>query len=450
MSREAQLWQPTSPQFRLPGFPSKGSESRWAASGLRMLFWPSGRVCWEANAYLIWLRRQGRQTSTINTYASEISLFVRFLAKSHVLFLEVTDDILIDFADWLQKRGKSSGRHTNRVLLRAIDMLDWLQRLLVGKRLVAEIGQGAQVSVAITYVKKERFLRRSVRHPAMVATESRRVVRPASIDVVNALMSACDESAKSSFCVSRNRAIVVLLADSGIRREEIVWVQCADIERALKERGGLEIRTSKRKGNPKRVVPVPEETLRHLSSYLEVHRALQMRRLRRRNPTFKDEGWAFCTRTGSQMAPETVTQLFGDLRRLAGLSERATAHMLRHRYITLQVVHRLKQLRSSRSIGVEAISTILSRVSSLSGHAKLSSLWTYVDWAYDEMAAVSASPQQIKEAIGIVHEMIAKFEVDGDPEVLESLKKVEVVLQNTDVSMAAVQSVTAHSLRRAD
>ena len=135
-----------------------------------MLLWPSGRICWEANAYLIWMRRQGRQTSTINTYASEISLFVRFLAKANVLFLEVTDEILIDFADWLQKRGKSSGRHTNRVLLRAIDLLDWLQRLLVGKRLVAEIGQGAQVSVAITYVKKEGFLRRSVRHPAMTSS----------------------------------------------------------------------------------------------------------------------------------------------------------------------------------------------------------------------------------------------------------------------------------------
>ena len=413
-----------------------------------MLLWPSGRICWEANAYLIWMRRQGRQTSTINTYASEISLFVRFLAKANVLFLEVTDEILIDFADWLQKRGKSSGRHTNRVLLRAIDLLDWLQRLLVGKRLVAEIGQGAQVSVAITYVKKEGFLRRSVRHPAMLPNESRRVVRPASIDVVNALLAACDESAKSSFCVSRNRAVVVLLADSGIRREEIVWVRCADIEKALKEGSGLEIRTSKRKGNPKRVIPLPEETLRHLSSYLEVHRALRVRRLRRRNPSFKDEGWAFCTRTGGQMAPVTVTQLFGDLRHLAGLSERVTAHMLRHRYITLQVVQRLKLLRSSKLIGVEAMSTILSRISSLSGHAKLSSLWTYVDWAYDEIAAESASPQQIKEAIRIVHEMIAKFEAEGDPEVLESLKKVEVVLQNTDPSMAAVQSVTAHSLRR--
>ena len=72
-----------------------------------------------------------------------------------------------------------------------------------------------------------------------------------------------------------------------------------------------------------------------------------------------------------------------------------------------------------------------------------------MDWAYDEMAVESASPQQIKEALGIVHEMIAKFEGDGDPQVLESLKKVEAVLNNTDVSMAAVQSVTAHSLRSA-
>jgi len=415
-----------------------------------MLFWPSGRVCWEANAYLISLRRQGRQTSSVNTYASEISLFVRFLAKSKVPFLEVTDEVLIDFADWLQDRGKSSGRHTNRILLRALDMLGWMQRLLTGRKLVAEVGQAAQVCVTIRYVKKEGFLRKSVRHPAMVPSESRRVVRPASIDVLTRLMAACDECARSSFCVSRNRAILVLLADSGIRREEIVWVRCEDISKAIGDGGGLAIRTSKRKGNPKRVVPVPEETLRHISTYLEVHRALQIRRLKRRNKIFKDEGWAFCTRTGERLAPETVTQLFGDLRRLAGISERATAHMLRHRYITLQVVHRLKQLRISRTIGVEAMSTILSRVSSLSGHARLSSLWAYVDWAYDEMATESASPKQINEALEVVNEMITKLGRNGDPEVLASLKKVKAVLKSTDASMTAVQSITAHSLRKAN
>ncbi len=329
-------------------------------------------------------------------------------------------------------------------------MLGWMQRLLAGKRLVAEVGEAAQVCVSVRYVKREGFVRKSVRHPAMVPSESRRVVRPASIDVLTRLITACDESAKSSFCISRNRAIVVLLADSGIRREEIVWVRCEDISKAIGDGGGLAIRTSKRKGNPKRVVPVPDETLRHISTYLEVHRALQIRRLKRRNKLFKDESWAFCTRTGEQLAPETVTQLFGDLRGLAGISERATAHMLRHRYITLQVVHRLKQLRSSRAIGVEAMSTILSRVSSLSGHAKLSSLWTYVDWAYDEIAAEAASPQEIKDALGIVNEMITRCEGNADLNLLESLKKVKVVLENTDVSMVAVQSVTTHSLRKAN
>ena len=148
------------------------------------------------------------------------------------------------------------------------------------------------------------------------------------------------------------------------------------------------------------------------------------------------------------MAPATVTQLFSDLRALAGISERATAHMLRHLYITLQVVHRLKMLRSSRSIGVEALSTILSRVASLSGHARLSSLWTYVDWAYDEISIDSASPMQINEALESVQEVIAKFEISDDMEVLTLLKKVEAVLQNTDSSMSAVQSVIAHSCRR--
>ena len=448
MKQERQLWLATSPDFILPGGAGKGGASRWAAPGLRMLFWPSGQVCWEANAYLIWMRKQGRQISSIKTYASEISLILRFLEKVNVRLLDVNDEILIDFADWLQKRKKSSGRHINRILLRAIEMLNWLQRLIARRPLVAEAGRGAQISIAITTVNVQGALRSSIRHPAMMPPEPRRIVHPASLDVLKALMGACDKSAKTSFFISRNRAILLLLADCGIRREELVWVKCADILKALKEGKGIEIRTSKRSGNPKRVVPIPEETLRHLSCYLEVHRALRVRRLRRRDPTFTDEDWAFCTRTGGQMAPATVTQLFSDLRALAGISERATAHMLRHRYITLQVVHRLKMLRSSRSIGVEALSTILSRVASLSGHARLSSLWTYVDWAYDEISIDSASPMQINEALESVQEVIAKFEISDDMEVLTLLKKVEAVLQNTDSSMSAVQSVIAHSCRR--
>ena len=415
-----------------------------------MLFWPSGRVCWEANTYLIWLRKQGRQTPSVNTYASEISLFIRFLARAELTFLEVRDDTLIDFADWLQMRNRSSGRHINRILLRAIDMLQWLQRIVVRSNLVDEVGKGAQVGVTVSYVKKDGFLRRHFRHAAMLPSESRRVVRPTSMDVLNSLLAACENSAQSSFCVSRNRAIVVLLADSGIRREELVWVTCADVVNALQEGGRLQIRTSKKSGNPKRVVPLPEATLQHLTNHLEVHRALQIRRIKRNNPTFNDEGWAFCTRTGSQMAPATVTQLFGDLRTRAKISERATAHMLRHRYITLQIVHRLKQLRGSRSIGVEAMSTILSRVASLTGHARLSSLWTYVDWAYDEMAATAASPQQIDEAIRSVHEVINRCETDGDSRTLILLKKIEATLRSTDSSLIAVQSVTAHSFRHAN
>lgn len=217
-----QLWRTTSQDFQLPGFPSTGSKGRWAAPGLRILFWPSGRVSWEANAYLIWMRKQGLQVSSINTYASELSLYMRFLAEANILFSEITDDILIDFADWLQRRGRSSGRHINRVLLRAIDMSNWLQRLLVGKRLVAELGQGGQVTVTVSHVEKDGILRRSVRHPSMGPSEPRRIVRPASIDVLNALLAACEESAKTSFCISRNRATVVLLADSGMRREELV------------------------------------------------------------------------------------------------------------------------------------------------------------------------------------------------------------------------------------
>ncbi len=77
------------------------------------------------------------------------------------LIEDVCDDVLVSFSDWLVNRKKSSGNHINRILLRVISFLEWYQTLLVGRRLVGSLGQGAQVTISLRSLKSKQGVVRS-------------------------------------------------------------------------------------------------------------------------------------------------------------------------------------------------------------------------------------------------------------------------------------------------
>ncbi|MEX2043233.1 tyrosine-type recombinase/integrase [Pseudomonas aeruginosa] len=448
MTSAGRLWRTSSKEFYLPGYDRLRRSERWAAPEMRVIYWPDGCICWQLNIYFLHLRRSNSAISTINTYASELSLFVRFLFESEVVIEEVCDDALVSFSDWLIKRKKSSGNHINRILLRVISFLEWYQTLLVGKRLVGSLGQGAQVTISLRSLKsKQGVVRVRTQHHAMVPASVPRTVRPISSNTVSALLDSCEWTAKTNFRRSRDRCMLVLLADTGIRREELTWIRVSDIVGASADRK-LPVRTSKRKGNPYRLIPISDETFRMLLEYVDVTRSIQVRRLKRRKIGFKDQDWLFCTREGFKMAPSTVSQLFSDLRAEAGLTDRISAHMLRHRYITLQVMARLRSLSSRGSIGVEALTTVLSKVASLSGHSSLDSMWRYVDWAYEELEAeYKDSTNVAAEAMSVIETLMGEAKSSENRVLAESLLIVREALSQLRTKSYELPSVVAHSLR---
>lgn len=448
MTSVGRLWRTSSKEFYLPGYDKFRRSERWAAPEMRVMYWPDGCICWQLNVYFLHLRRSNSAISTINTYASELSLFVRFLFESKVVIEDVCDDVLVSFSDWLVNRKKSSGNHINRILLRVISFLEWYQTLLVGRRLVGSLGQGAQVTISLRSLKsKQGVVRVRTQHHAMVPASIPRTVRPISSNIVSALLDSCEWAAKTNFRRSRDRCMLVLLADTGIRREELTWIRVSDVVGASADRK-LPVRTSKRKGNPYRLIPISDETFRMLLEYIDVTRSIQVRRLNRRKIGFKDQGWLFCTREGFKMAPSTVSQLFCDLRAEAGLTERISAHMLRHRYITLQVMARLRSLSRRGSIGVEALTTVLSKIASLSGHSSLDSMWRYVDWAYEELEAeYKDSANVADEALSVIEALMGEAKSSENRALAESLLIVREAVSQLRTKNYELPSVVAHSLR---
>lgn len=442
-----QLWLPASEDFILPGYLGRPLKGRWSAPKLRALFWPSGKICWQVNLYLINLRRSGLEVSTINTYASELSLYVRFLWIKNIELAECDDDILIDFADSLVHQ-KKSGSHINRVLHRVLRYYTWYQQVFPVEYLIGASGSGCQISIT-----KQTMRTRTGRvagktsHISMVPPSVPRMVRPISLESVAKLVSACDDIGTTYFKRCRDRSIVTLLAEAGLRREELIWVQCDNVRDAAVNGGKIRVRTSKRRGNPEREIPLPFDTIAMLLEYINIARALRIKRLTSKLPGFIDGGWLFCTVSGKKMAAVTVSQIFSELRASAQTLGRATPHMLRHRYITLQVVARIRAMRK-QNIGLEALTTILSRVASLSGHSSLQSLWTYVDWAFDELdSSLARHDTCTATALELVKALLENSRKEGRADLISELERVEHVLSQ-DPDASASGTVLIHSSLR--
>lgn len=143
-----------------------------------------------------------------------------------------------------------------------------------------------------------------------------------------------------------------------------------------------------------------------------------------------------------------MSQLFCDLRAEAGLTERISAHMLRHRYITLQVMARLRSLSRRGSIGVEALTTVLSKIASLSGHSSLDSMWRYVDWAYEELEAeYKDSANVADEALSVIEALMGEAKSSENRALAESLLIVREAVSQLRTKSYELPSVVAHSLR---
>jgi site-specific recombinase XerD len=399
--------------------------------------------------YLIGLRKAGRQVATVNTYASELSHFIRFLHAYGITLIEVEDDSFYLFASYLVRQGARandaiSGSHINRLVSRALDFLSWLQHRLPVGRLVGVNGEHARVTVTRSVVRGS-WGKGGLHHGCMVPRSIRRVVRPLPDDSLDRLLGSCALTSKTSYVRARNRCMVVLLADSGIRREELVHVTTQSIREASVNGWRLTVRCSKRPGNPDRQVPIPEVTGTALLGFLTVQRAVLFQKLSKQGVS--DDGWAFCTRSGRQLSPASVTQVFLKLKDAAQIRHSATPHMLRHRWITMQLGATLRQLDGGTPWSIEMLSTVLSRLASRTGHRSIRSLWTYVDWTFEgfetsKSAGKRRTAEQALKEIAAVRQWLVHAEQPG---VVEALDRAIAALRALDRSPSL--SETGHSAR---
>jgi site-specific recombinase XerD len=143
----------------------------------------------------------------------------------------------------------------------------------------------------------------------MVMRAPKTLPRVPSDDEVRALLAACD----ASFEGRRNRALIALLADSGLRKEEARRLRIGDVDQATRL---IQVRAGK--GQRDGVAFVGEATASLLRVWLAVH------------PDPRPQAFLFVSRAGDQLGPWAIVRILHRLSRRAGLDRPLGPHALRH------------------------------------------------------------------------------------------------------------------------
>ncbi len=147
---------------------------------------------------------------------------------------------------------------------------------------------------------------------------SRKLPEVLSLAEVDKIIQAIDMSATEG---QRNRAIIETLYGSGLRVSELVNLKVSDIQIQAEF-----IRVTG-KGNKQRLVPVGQQSLKHLLLYMTTTRkAVTIRK------GFEDT--LFLNRFGRSLSREMVFIIIRQLAKAAGIKKPVSPHTLRHSYAT--------------------------------------------------------------------------------------------------------------------
>jgi integrase/recombinase XerD len=149
-----------------------------------------------------------------------------------------------------------------------------------------------------------------------------KIVQPYTAEEIGRLLARCDTR---FYWGARNRAIILVLLDTGVRRTELVNLDLADVDLA-----GQRLRVLHGKGNKQRVVRFGARAREAVEDYLE--------RFRGREP-----GPLFLSRHGTRMSSHSVLIFLRRLGKQGGV-EKVKVHRFRHTFATWAIENEAREL----------------------------------------------------------------------------------------------------------
>ncbi|MFJ4155541.1 tyrosine-type recombinase/integrase [Pseudomonas sp. NPDC089752] len=401
-----QLFTPI-PKLRLYDYMTDGRLHTISGNMMPFMCWPDGSPCLQANAYMITIRmhsgrggngpsREGTKGGSFGQYAGQISHLIRFCYYNKLNFISLSDDDFCDFIDGLRqerKPNKPAQFKRNERTITGIGRrcLNFLAHVGEMNGIHNFVGINGTISIkmvdSIHYRNGKAFKRSSVHHRSFRTASAKKTRQPIGEATIAKLRDAIDATSSSDFLNTRRHLMISLFEEMGTRRGETQPLMVADVIAASKvSKPTLTVKTLKRGGTGiTRSLELSPPLIGELIDYIRGPRRTIMKKFKD-NP---DHGYLFVTeRGGRPLGVDSITTEFWNIRKAAGISEQACAHLFRHSFCT-NVVAEL--IAATQALSPDSFRQTLmtnkmlaERAMMKSGHATLESLLEYVDTAFKQ------------------------------------------------------------------
>jgi site-specific recombinase XerD len=280
--------------------------------------------------FLMFHETNNASEHTIKNYRNRVEPFVKWLGTECKLVYvdQVRVRHLRAYVNFLQKKTTKRGYALSDVTIHQY-VLD--------------------VSIFCHWLEREGLMEKAVTENFEVPKYERREIPALTYSDVEKLLEVCEEGPKDQPRVrkaltARNRAIVSVLCDAGIRRSELVGLRLGDVDRQMR------LLYVKRKGRKWQQVPISYEGFKPLHEYITKHRPV-LAALGAGVGTKKDDP-VFLGRRGEPITSASVGALFTRLRARSGITDKPVrSHQGRRYMATTQLNDGRNPLDVQRQMG---------------------------------------------------------------------------------------------------
>ena len=247
--------------------------------------------------YLLRCQVEGKSPNTITAYRETLTLFER-IAREEGFPEGVRAITPVHIYAYLGRIGSNGvsleTRHRRHREVRFL--FSWLKRM--------------------GYIEESPFVQiKNIRLP-------QKIVQPYTAEEIGRLLACCD----SCYCWgSRNRAMILVLLDTGVRRTELVSLDLADLDLEAQR-----LRVLHGKGNKQRVVRFGARAKEVVEDYLERFRG-------------RESGPLFLSHHGTRMSSHSVLIFLRRLGKQGGV-EKVKVHRFRHTFATWAIENEAREL----------------------------------------------------------------------------------------------------------
>jgi site-specific recombinase XerD len=267
---------------------------------------------------------------TLRNYRSYVGAFVGWLRLAH----DVTDTnelSVMHLRGWISYLQKTPNKYGKMYKDSTIHL------------------RGVSILAFCHWLEQEEIVAESITKRFKLPRIEKEFIPTFTTEEVQKLFGACEDCKNCAprigkALTARNKAMVAVLIDTGIRLSELVNLRLCDVDKELR------LLVVHRKGNKWQQVPVSREGFKYLHEYLTKHRK-HLAELGDMDVARKDDA-VFLSRRGEPITIHTVEKLFIRLKERTGIDgKRVSPHNCRRYMATTQLAMGRSPLDVQRQMG---------------------------------------------------------------------------------------------------